>query len=184
MKEINLAGLTPWGGLAGHPIDSAEVIVAGIPYDGSAVYRKGAARAPMRIRDLSAVMPPVTEDGRPLNGLKVHDLGDLDVGPEIETGWSNVADQLAALPSSALSAIGGTSSPRMTAAARNTAWTGLTYPVQRHSTPLITSRASASDGLGFLSMSVLAQRICAGVQYPHWIAPVSTNACWSGCISR
>src|SRR5260370_31986873 len=56
----------------------------------------------MRIRDLSAVMPPVTEDARPLDGLKVHDLGDLDAGPGIETGWSNVADQLAALPSSAL----------------------------------------------------------------------------------
>src|SRR5258708_23208010 len=102
MKEINLAGLTPWGGLAGHPIDSADVIVAGIPYDGSAVYRKGAARAPVRIRDLSAVMPPVTEDARPLNGLKVHDLGDLDAGPDIETGWANVADQLASLPPSAL----------------------------------------------------------------------------------
>src|SRR5258707_8173207 len=47
-------------------------------------------------------MPPVTEDGRPLDGLKVHDLGDLDAGPEIETGWSNVADQLASLPASAL----------------------------------------------------------------------------------
>ena len=102
MNEMNLAGLAPWGGLAGHPIDSADVIVAGIAYDGSAVYRKGAARAPVRIRDLSAVMPPVTEDARPLNGLKVHDLGDLDAGPEIETGWSSVADQLAALPASAL----------------------------------------------------------------------------------
>src|SRR5260370_10468677 len=102
MKEMNLAGLRHWGGRAGHPVDPADVIVAGIPYDGSAVYRKGAARAPVRIRDLSAVMPPVTEDARPLNGLKVNDLGDLDAGPEIETGWSNVADQLAALPASAL----------------------------------------------------------------------------------
>src|SRR5258708_37684207 len=100
MKEMNLGGVAPWGGLAGHPIDSADVIVAGIPYDGSAVYRKGAARAPMRIRDLSAVMPPVTEDARPLTGLKVHDLGDLAAGPELENSWSNVADQLAALPSS------------------------------------------------------------------------------------
>src|SRR5260370_168510 len=64
MKEMNLAGLTPWGGLAGHPVDSADVIVAGIPYDGSAVYRKGAAPAPVRIRELSAVMPPVIAGGR------------------------------------------------------------------------------------------------------------------------
>src|SRR5438445_662267 len=100
MKEMNVAGLTPWGGLAGHSIDTADVIVAGIAYDGSAVYRKGAAQAPMRIRDLSAVMPPVTEDARPLDGLKVHDLGDLDAGADIETGWSDVADRLAGLPPS------------------------------------------------------------------------------------
>lgn len=102
MSDINLAGLKPWAGLAGAPLETADVVLAGIPYDGSAVYRKGAALAPMRIRDLSPIMPPVTEDGRPLDGLKVHDLGDLDVGAEIESGWSKVADELAAVPQSAL----------------------------------------------------------------------------------
>jgi agmatinase len=108
MTEMNLAGLRPWGGLAGHPIDGADVVVAGVPYDGSAVYRKGAALAPVRIRDLSAVMPPVTEDARPLDGLKVHDLGDLDAGPDIESGWPMLADRLADLPPEAfLTVIGG-----------------------------------------------------------------------------
>jgi len=102
MSEINLDGLKPWGGLAGNPLETADVVVAGIPYDGSAVYRKGAALAPMRIRALSPVMPPVTEDARPLDGLKVHDMGDLDAGPDIERGWSPVADQLAAVPPTAL----------------------------------------------------------------------------------
>jgi agmatinase len=102
VSEINLAGLMPWAGLAGAPIETADVVVAGIPYDGSAVYRKGAALAPMRIRDLSPMMPPVTEDGRPLDGIKVHDLGDLDAGAEIESGWSKVADQLAGVPPEAL----------------------------------------------------------------------------------
>ena len=102
MTEINLDGLKPWGGLAGNPLETADVVVAGIPYDGSAVYRKGAALAPMRIRALSPVMPPVTEDARPLDGLKVHDMGDLDAGPDIERGWSPVADQLAAVPPTAL----------------------------------------------------------------------------------
>src|SRR2546427_165275 len=46
--------------------------------------------------------PAVTEDGRPLGGIKVHDLGDLDVGAEIESGWSKVADQLAGVPPTAL----------------------------------------------------------------------------------
>src|SRR5438445_10679051 len=98
MSEINLDGLKHCGGGSGDPLETADVVVAGIPYDGSAVYRKGAALAPMRIRALSPVMPPVTEDARPLDGLKVHDMGDLDAGPDIERGWSSFAEQLAAGP--------------------------------------------------------------------------------------
>ena len=102
MTDMNLDGLQAWGGLAGQPLEAADVVIAGIPYDGSAVYRKGAALAPMRLRQLSAVMPPVTEDARPLAGLKVHDLGDLDAGPDIEAGWPSVAERLATVPATAL----------------------------------------------------------------------------------
>jgi agmatinase len=99
---MNLDGLRPWGGLVGGSPESADVVVAGIPYDGSAVYRKGAALAPQRIRSLSAAMPPVTEDGRLLTGLQVADLGDLDAGLDIETGWSRVSEKLARVPPQAL----------------------------------------------------------------------------------
>ena len=99
---MNLDGLRPWGGLVGGSVESADVVVAGIPYDGSAVYRKGAALAPQRIRSLSAAMPPVTEDGRLLTGLQVADLGDLDAGLDIETGWSRVRERLARVPTQAL----------------------------------------------------------------------------------
>lgn len=99
---MNLDGLRPWGGLAGHETESADVVVAGIAYDGSAVYRKGAALAPTRIRTLSAAIPPVTEDGKLLSSLRVSDLGDMDPGPDIETGWSDVAGRLARVPSDAL----------------------------------------------------------------------------------
>jgi agmatinase len=99
---MNLDGLRPWAGLVGGSPDSADVVIAGIPYDGSAVYRKGAALAPQRIRSLSAAMPPVTEDGRLLTGLQVLDLGDLDAGLDIETGWSKVAERLARVPPNAL----------------------------------------------------------------------------------
>jgi agmatinase len=95
---MDLAGLLPWGGLAGATSSEADVVIGGIPYDGSAVYRKGAAKAPARIRSLSPVMPPVTEDGRHLFGMAVHDLGDLDAGLEIETSWPSIADRLAAIP--------------------------------------------------------------------------------------
>ena len=106
---INLEGLKPWGGLAEDvPLSDADVILAGIPYDGSAVYRKGAAGAPSRIRRLSAVMPPVTETGRLLTGLRIHDFGDLDLGGDVETGWREAADRLARIsPSALLTALGG-----------------------------------------------------------------------------
>lgn len=106
---MNLEGLNAWGGLAGGDTAArADVVVAGIAYDGSAVYRKGAAQAPQRIRSLSAVMPPVTEDGTLLRGLRVQDLGDLDPGPDIERGWSAVADRLAQVPvESFLTVLGG-----------------------------------------------------------------------------
>ena len=99
---MNLDGLRPWGGLLGGSPESAEVVVAGIPYDGSAVYRKGAALAPQRIRSLSAAMPPVTEDGRLLVGMQIADLGDLDAGADIEAGWSTVAERLSRVPPAAL----------------------------------------------------------------------------------
>jgi agmatinase len=95
---MDLTGLLPWAGLAGATLAEADVVIGGIPYDGSAVYRKGAAKAPQRIRSLSPVMPPVTEDGRHLLGMAVHDLGDIDAGLEIETSWERIATALAAIP--------------------------------------------------------------------------------------
>src|SRR6202162_6243261 len=105
---MNLDGLRPWGGLAGGSPEAADIVVAGIAYDGSAVYRKGAALAPQRLRSLSAAIPPVHEDGRLLTGLRVADIGDLDPGPDIEAGWTAVADRLSQVPTSAfLTVLGG-----------------------------------------------------------------------------
>ncbi|MGH7761826.1 MAG: arginase family protein [Candidatus Dormibacteraceae bacterium] len=105
---MNLEGLRPWAGLVGGSPESSDVVVAGIAYDGSAVYRKGAVLAPQRIRSLSAAIPPVTEDGRLLTGMRVADIGDLDPGPDIEGGWSMVAERLAQVPSTAfLTVLGG-----------------------------------------------------------------------------
>ncbi len=102
---MNLDGLRPWAGLVGQP---ADVVVAGIPYDGSAVYRKGAAIAPGTIRGMSPVMPPVTEEGHLLTGLRVMDIGDLDAGKDIETGWMDPMQRLAEIPPEAfLTVLGG-----------------------------------------------------------------------------
>src|SRR5256886_3748066 len=103
---MNLDGLRPWGGLVGG--SPPDVVVAGIAYDGSAVYRKGAALAPQRIRQLSAAMPPVTEEGHLLTGLRVQDIGDLDAGGDIETGWMGPMERLVQVPpESFLTVLGG-----------------------------------------------------------------------------
>ncbi len=103
---MNVDGLRPWAGLVGG--EKPDVVVAGIAYDGSAVYRKGAALAPQRIRHLSAAMPPVTEDGQLLTGLRVQDIGDLEVGEDIEAGWMTPMERLARIPPEAfLTVLGG-----------------------------------------------------------------------------
>jgi agmatinase len=103
---VNLDGLRPWAGLVGG--SPPDVVVAGIPFDGSAVYRKGAAIAPRRIRQLSAAMPPVTEQGHLLTGLHVQDIGDLEAGEAIETGWMRPMERLASVPADAfLTVLGG-----------------------------------------------------------------------------
>ncbi len=103
---MNVDGLLPWAGLLSG--EGPDVVVAGIAYDGSAVYRKGAALAPQLIRHLSAAMPPVTEDGHLLAGLRVQDIGDLEVGDDIETGWMTPLERLARIPPEAfLTVLGG-----------------------------------------------------------------------------
>ena len=106
---MNIDGLRPWAGLAVDRTEgAADVVVAGIAYDGSAGYRKGAALAPARIRQLSAVMAPVTEDGGLLSGFRVEDIGDLDAGADIEAGWLDPADRLARVPPNVfLTVLGG-----------------------------------------------------------------------------
>ncbi|HYW26202.1 MAG TPA: arginase family protein [Terriglobales bacterium] len=105
---IDVTGLPVWGGLPEAEPEEASIVVAGIPYDRSAVYRGGAAEAPAAIRRLSAVMPPLDERGRHLDGLTLHDLGDLDLGASVEHGWRAVADRLAAVPTRAfLTVLGG-----------------------------------------------------------------------------
>lgn len=106
---MNIDSLRPWGGLGfNQKPDAADVVVAGIAYDGSAVYRRGAALAPARLRQLSAVMPPVTEDGRALTKLRVDDIGDLDAGPDIQAGWLLPAERLSHVPPDAfLTVLGG-----------------------------------------------------------------------------
>lgn len=70
----------PWGGLAGpEPVGRSDAFVLGLPYDGSACWRQGAAEAPTRLREISASSPAVSEDGFAVDpgSFRVVDLGDV-----------------------------------------------------------------------------------------------------------
>src|SRR5260370_2387004 len=60
------------------------------------------------MRGMSPVMPPVTEAAPLLAGLCVMDIGDLDAGKDIETGWMDPMQRLAEIPPEAfLTVLGG-----------------------------------------------------------------------------
>ncbi|MDW7728909.1 MAG: agmatinase [Bacillota bacterium] len=69
-----------WNGLNNPALDQeeADVLVLGLPFDGAASYRRGAAEGPDRIRSISGHIEPTTEDGRLMNMIKVLDLGNIE----------------------------------------------------------------------------------------------------------
>lgn len=70
----------PWGGLADPQAEGpADVVIVGVPYDGGACWREGAAEAPGRLREISASSPAISEEGFLVDParFRVRDLGDL-----------------------------------------------------------------------------------------------------------
>jgi agmatinase len=63
------------------PADS-DFTVIGVPYDGAASARKGAALAPERIRFWSTHLTPFSEDRTRLGELRVSDLGDIAINDQ------------------------------------------------------------------------------------------------------
>lgn len=69
----------PWGEAHTKKLTSADVVLMGIPFDGAVSNAKGAAEAPDRLRELSRILPSITEEGTPFDSLKVYDAGDVEV---------------------------------------------------------------------------------------------------------
>lgn len=70
----------PWGGLADPAAkDPADFVILGLPFDGSACWRPGAAEAPRRLREISVTSPAISEDGYVVApaAFRVRDAGDL-----------------------------------------------------------------------------------------------------------
>ena len=70
-----------WADLHRPDISSAEAdfTVIGVPYDGAASARKGAALGPERIRFWSTHLTPFSEDRTRLGNIRVADLGDIAI---------------------------------------------------------------------------------------------------------
>lgn len=62
--------------------DSPDVGVLGLPFDGGVCYRKGAALAPAKLRELSRTSSAVTESGRAIERLRIADFGDVTTTEE------------------------------------------------------------------------------------------------------
>jgi agmatinase len=68
--ELHRPGITP---------AEADFTVIGIPYDGAASARRGAAQAPERLRFWSQQLTPYSEDRTRLRDMRVCDVGDIAV---------------------------------------------------------------------------------------------------------
>jgi len=74
----------PWGGLS-EPTGLApgDMAVLGIPFDGGACWRAGAAQAPRRLREISTTSPAISEDGYVIDpeAFRLYDAGDVEPEP-------------------------------------------------------------------------------------------------------
>jgi len=88
-----------WGDLhrPGLSPEQADFSVIGIPYDGLASVRKGAALAPERLRYWSHHLTPFSEDRTRLKNMSVCDLGDIPI-TDPENDYVLVRQRIASLP--------------------------------------------------------------------------------------
>lgn len=88
-----------WGDLH-HPKalpQDTTFTVMGVPFDGLANARKGAAQGPARLRYWSRHLTPFSEDRTPLSGVSVCDLGDIHIH-HVEQDFKKVRAAVAGLP--------------------------------------------------------------------------------------
>ncbi|HUF00170.1 MAG TPA: agmatinase [Anaerolineales bacterium] len=75
----------------------SDFSVLGVPYDGAACARKGAALAPERIRYWSTHLTPFSEDRTRLGEIRISDLGDIPI-TEQTRDFELVCEKVATLP--------------------------------------------------------------------------------------
>ena len=75
----------------------ADFTVIGLPFDGLASARLGAAQGPERIRLWSRHLTPFSEDRTRLSGMTICDLGDIPIA-DAKTDFIHIAEKVANLP--------------------------------------------------------------------------------------
>jgi agmatinase len=75
----------------------ADFSVIGVPYDGAACARKGAALGPERIRFWSTHLTPFSEDRTRLGNIRICDLGDIPITDQVRD-FDLVREKVATLP--------------------------------------------------------------------------------------
>ena len=103
-----------WGGLATGAERAADVVLLGVPYDGSVSWRAGAAEAPRRLREISNTSSAVSETGEYVDPARflVRDRGEVafdggtaaDYFPRVEAAARAAAE---ADPQAFVLALGG-----------------------------------------------------------------------------
>lgn len=78
------------------PADS-DFTAIGVPYDGAACARKGAALGPERIRFWSTHLTPFSEDLTRLGDIRICDLGDISITDQARD-FESVREKVATLP--------------------------------------------------------------------------------------
>ncbi|MCG8541782.1 MAG: agmatinase [Clostridia bacterium] len=76
-----------WAGLnyPDLPLEEADIVVFGIPFDGGVSFRSGAKDGPRALREITYTIPPTTEHFESIGDLKVVDIGDIDLENRQET---------------------------------------------------------------------------------------------------
>jgi agmatinase len=88
-----------WNGLNNPDLEphEADTVVVGIPFDKAASFRKGAAEAPGRIREISTHISPTTEAGISMETLRVRDLGDISQNGLSQVDYFALIEQKASM---------------------------------------------------------------------------------------
>lgn len=69
-----------WAGLNNPDIENkdADLIIFGIPFDGSVSFRSGAKEAPDKLREITYTISPTTEDFKSFEQMKIKDVGNIE----------------------------------------------------------------------------------------------------------